>query len=1106
MKVSDLIAGRISDITIVPSNGEKFGKPPRVEAEVELMRDTSSDQLQMRWTDQIVPVAGRKSKDRRLLEDIFDSGGRHFSWVLSSNAGGEQSSITVKNHLFLNQASLPESFRIGVDEKIYDAFQNGFLEDRIPDSAKLDRIRDLFLIPETEGRKVRLQVLPATADSSIDARSFAVMGRRARAIVKLDKDDTWFVDRIHKLNRMQDHLLNSVTLVEADIDFVDSTQAGKFISENHHLLATLENAGDSWVKLWDQYNTREKDQAEKLAIEAGWYSYTAREHTHDGWEFTLDPNHSTLDLIDNIPKSAQLECASKVPESIRKQAPRSNSSHIIHTRKAPHFIGEYIEYDPIKRSIVLSPPDTSNLLPPPSGYLFLSMVGTTVRHQRRVDALSDIRESKSPMKQLQFILEDLPFRAIRQAFKVRKLRSGILDSVFKGKPTDRQARAIHKALQTPDIALIQGPPGTGKTRVIAAIVHHLLHEAENREFIEGNILVCSEQHDAVSNVANVSSVYGIPAPIIGGKGSNEYHGISAQIEGWRRAKIQEIDDKLYDLPSAEIEMVRKRLQKLIASFVRTPPTKQELAALLEEVIELAQDYAPYPLVNQLQQLKNRYSPTDDNSAPMEPEIELCLKAMRSIRTTKEAYADDGSHNFLIAKRRLEQLGYLDQEMQNRFKTLLAKLPPPVPSPPFFKLLEEFKESMIDKLQEQTISQAIPGLGSDIHIALVDVSNAIKVKSKGVLGGPSGVLQEYRDDLENDPFGVQETLRNYAFVLASTAQQSRSRRMMEAKFATIRDGYEFDTVIIDEAARANPLDLLIPMSLAKRRIILVGDHKQLPHIVDPIIEHEVLQSLETANDPKYALHVSLFEKLFHRLKDTEADDGIIRTVTLDTQFRMHPEIGEFVSRHFYKQEKLSSGLPADLFNHGISQYEDRCIKWIDVPFSKGKEKPGKSKSRQVEAKILAEALMEICVNHPELSIGVITFYRAQVREIMKALSKTDTPLTEKSGDQYKIREPFKFIESEGTSFGERLRVGTVDAFQGMEFDVVFLSVVRSNTIHLTEEKRTWTRKYGFIAVENRLCVAMSRAKKLLLTVGDREMFSGSLAAEAIPSLSELSQEY
>jgi superfamily I DNA and/or RNA helicase len=69
----------------------------------------------------------------------------------------------------------------------------------------------------------------------------------------------------------------------------------------------------------------------------------------------------------------------------------------------------------------------------------------------------------------------------------------------------------------------------------------------------------------------------------------------------------------------------------------------------------------------------------------------------------------------------------------------------------------------------------------------------------------------------------------------------------------------------------------------------------------------------------------------------------------------------------------------------------------------------------------------------------------------------------------------------------LRIGTVDAFQGKEFDVVFLSVTRSNNIRATPDSpETYRRKYGFLLLENRLCVAMSRQQRLLIATGDLEM--------------------
>ena len=82
--------------------------------------------------------------------------------------------------------------------------------------------------------------------------------------------------------------------------------------------------------------------------------------------------------------------------------------------------------------------------------------------------------------------------------------------------------------------------------------------------------------------------------------------------------------------------------------------------------------------------------------------------------------------------------------------------------------------------------------------------------------------------------------------------------------------------------------------------------------------------------------------------------------------------------------------------------------------------------------------------------------------------------------------------------ERLRVGTVDAFQGKEFDVVILSVTRSNSLQAKDEL-SFRRKFGHLMLENRLCVAMSRQQRLLVAVGDEGMLLNDGASTAVPAL-------
>ena len=88
---------------------------------------------------------------------------------------------------------------------------------------------------------------------------------------------------------------------------------------------------------------------------------------------------------------------------------------------------------------------------------------------------------------------------------------------------------------------------------------------------------------------------------------------------------------------------------------------------------------------------------------------------------------------------------------------------------------------------------------------------------------------------------------------------------------------------------------------------------------------------------------------------------------------------------------------------------------------------------------------------KFTIGVITFYKDQMRQIMD------------------------MVDKEYSDQADRIQVGTVDAFQGKEFDVVILSTVRSNN----------KRDIGFLDDRNRMCVAFSRAKRLLIVIGDSD---------------------
>jgi superfamily I DNA and/or RNA helicase len=179
------------------------------------------------------------------------------------------------------------------------------------------------------------------------------------------------------------------------------------------------------------------------------------------------------------------------------------------------------------------------------------------------------------------------------------------------------------------------------------------------------------------------------------------------------------------------------------------------------------------------------------------------------------------------------------------------------------------------------------------------------------------------------------------------------------------------------------------------------------------------------------------------------------------------------------------LPGSVFAHNLPGADNKPAMWLDVPASEGAgRRSGTSWTRSAEADAITSKLRD-WIESPEgseLSYGVISFYKAQADLIRGQLKR---PLGAIAGDEKKIR------------------VGTVDSFQGMEFDVVFLSVVRTIPQDWTPRDQDPVKQarslFGHLCLYNRLNVSMSRQKKLLVAVGDSALVAIDLAREFIPGL-------
>lgn len=734
--------------------------------------------------------------------------------------------------------------------------------------------------------------------------------------------------------------------------------------------------------------------------------------------------------------------------------------------------------------------------------MILSINGDKIQIERRMRARSAILEGRCANPLLGLLIEEggtLP--DIQRVTKLKPLTSFVKEKIFKHPPTDRQVEAIDVALNTPDIALIQGPPGTGKTTVVTAILERLNEEYDKTKSIRGQILVSGFQHDAVENIVARLSVNALPAVKFGRRsGDSEFteDAVTEKINKWCSNVAENIRNKNPQIAQTEDQV---RLAELFVAYSLCP-SKNNTVSLMKRILDLPRDVISEDITSEAEEIINSLQ------TELKPNDLFTLRLVRALRVSEAAFVDDG------AARAVDLLDKIEDGPANSDLSVLEKAARWRSGKPlsFLPELRELKEALLYKyLPSPDFRTEKPR--EDVLRLVATVSQLLEKKLNST-NKRDAILAEFLHELEDNPDGVREAIEDYNFVYASTTQQAVGKDIIRSKNKNVRydqrtEMVKYDTVIIDEAARTSPRDLLIPMSQAEKRIILVGDHRQLPHLID----EEVARALEGEDSSGPSVDVdfvkkSMFEYLFNRLKKLEEKDGIKRTVTLDAQYRTHPLLGDFASNNFYQKynEGYRSPLSESHFEQSLQGIEEKAAIWIDVPNSQGQEAvlPSRSRQRVSEAKVIAEHVKKWIGSEEGsgLSFGVISFYKAQVFAVYEALQKFG--ITERAQDgTWQICQEYRFLENGE----ERLRIGTVDAFQGMEFDIVFLSMVRSQDMnalppHIRNEedyKKKQQKLFGHLMSENRLCVSMSRQKKVLAIVGDGVLANSQIAVDAVPAL-------
>ncbi|MFT6506926.1 MAG: DNA polymerase III delta prime subunit [Colwellia polaris] len=925
---------------------------------------------------------------------------------------------------------------------------------------------------------------------------FTIVGKRNLLQIEFTKDDKVWVKSVRAMSRNKKF---NLSVLEADLSFVDYTVAARI--QDPLMKAKLEELNkdnSTYINLWNQYNLKVKEKAVELAKKAGFVRYVKvdKENSVDGikWKFYFrDKDLEKVNMLNEVLKEESgqtLEINKVLPDWLENNIGDISleKDEKIESINA-HFVNSTSQYITLNLTSDGSPQD--------KGVIYLSISGSIVQMQRREQARDSITKHTNPMKDLRFLIEDrdISLSTQRKNNKTLKPITKSARDSFKGEPTPKQIEALDVALNTPDIALILGPPGTGKTQVISALQNRLAEEHKSN--MTGQILLTSFQNDAVDNVIARSEAFGIPAIR-----ADDNIRAPFLLEQWSKKQTSHLNDVVSNLTETEgsykiVKNIRKDIGAILDTRVDKQQKRERVKSLLEDIEHLRVHHGFN--IPQALKIKLEQHFIDQSADTCLVENIFLIKHVRGLRVTPLSYADDGfeqTFSCLSALRRTNK--YLAEVEFLEFISSQVEL-----SEANFCELKTVKNKLLDVLIPDYRPKILQVELSKEDISILhQLEKVISAHTTNCLAGIPDVIDEYLDLIKFQPEYLADSVKQYTTSIGASCQRSAGDRVVRYKSKVnsalneVTSEFSFDTVIVDEAARANPLDLFIPMALASRRIVLVGDHFQLPQMLEPDIEKEMIDAGELELETSNAIKMSLFERLYTQLKEREAKDGIQRTVMLDTQFRMHPDLGGFVSRSFYESEgeqKLMAGLEGDKFDLDIPKYRGKVAQWVDLPLSNGREKrSGTSWKRECEALKIVEEVRTLLEEKPNLSIGVITFFAAQRELILEKLSQVG--ICHKSNDGWEYLPGYKTTE-EGE---EKIRVGSVDAFQGKEFDVVVLSTVRSNDYSCSDEN-SYRKKYGFIRTPNRLNVAFSRAKSLIKVVGDKNMFSAEHAKKAIPQV-------
>jgi len=629
-----------------------------------------------------------------------------------------------------------------------------------------------------------------------------------------------------------------------------------------------------------------------------------------------------------------------------------------------------------------------------------------------------------------------------------------------------QLAAFQRALTVPDRLVVLGPPGTGKTRTITEIAAACAASGQQ-------VLVTSQTNRAVDNVLER-----LPAHIRAVRVGNE----DAMTSHARGFMVETQVERLRAEILAATEGTAVRLAPFTGDDRPVVRWQQFLVSQLEEAARA--DAARQAHETALDAIVGRISP------PLAARLAADAANMRDARARVTA-ADDALR---VARDRLAAaetrggglVGLIYRWIARGRRRKVAGLEQTLPQVRAALAQAESSYSAARAQADEVVARDPEGTRlvasrtaaiSARQGALAEAgraANMVRAGLRAAVPGPDGtpgdlsgwaenalalgeavalatrraeLLDLWRAEVRESGDDLHHEVVHYADVVAATCIGTATTPLLA--------DLTFDLAIVDEAGQIATPNLLVPLIRAKRSV-LVGDHHQLP----PFLDDEVkgwAEDLERSGEVPSAkaqeiadlLRRSAFERFY-----ISADEA--HRVMLTVQRRMPEPIARFVSQEFYSgalHTDHGGGSADPVFRQPFAMADttDRAPQERNEKRGRGKEEWGRQGySNDFEAVLIAQLVTEYVRWYPDWA--VIVPYRAQAERVTELLTKS-------LGDSAAVTDS----------------VGTVDAFQGGERDLIVYGFTRSND----------RGDIGFLKELRRLNVAITRARRQLVLIGDSE---------------------